>query len=628
LQWDGNVFFIIFINNFYMKKIYFSGVVLMFFLFTLLMTASCKKEGFLSQTTTTNLTQKTIFTDSANAEGFLANIYSNVGFSVSPSRFTYTTAALVTIPCGGLDAACDESEISHTYSTAALSFALGSVNAGNAPDGSANTAYANADAYYICYEQIRAVNQLFQNIATVPLKAANKAQMLAEARFLRAWYYFILVQHYGGVPLIGNTLYGYQQKIPTTRSTFDQCVQYITSQCDSAYAVLPLVQSGITYGRASGGACLALKARVLLYAASPLFNTPMDSVSLTPAATSPSLRPYVSYPDYQPSRWATAEAAASAVIQTNAYQLFTDSTYLAGYGEEEPFQYLFTQRVNHEYIFQLMFPSNNYLEDLFEPPSRTGANGAYPYQGTVDAFPMSNGKLITDPTSGYNPNNPYANRDPRLKYTIIYNQSLLGNRTGNGQIDGYSPVNIYLMNVNGNQSGGTDAIYQATTTGYYNNKMLDPDAAPNAVFNTTNRCLPLMRYGELLLDYCEAANEAEGPTALVYTYMSNIRQRAGLNPYTLPQGLTQAQMRQAIRTERQCEVAYEGYRFFDVRRWLIANQTENIECQGMEVDSTSTGSNYKIIPVRKHNFVTRMYFWPFPQAEIGKGGGLVQNPGY
>jgi hypothetical protein len=611
-----------------MRKTYVSASVLILIVLAI---GSCKKEGFLNATATTNLNKQTIFTDSANAEGFLANIYSNVGFSVSPTRFSYTTSTLVSIPCGGLDAACDESEISHTYSTAALAFALGSINSGNVPDG--NT----ADAYYVCYQQIRAVNQLFANISKVPLLASNKAQMLAEARFLRAWYYFILLEHYGGVPIVGNAIYDYTQPIPTKRSTFAQCVTYITGQCDSAAQVLPLVQTSLGYGRASGGACLALKARVLLYAASPLFNKPasMTSVQAPSDIASAAVKPLVGYPSYDATRWAAAEAAAQAVIQTNAYQLFTDSTFLSGYGEEIPFQYLFTIRgtmngvTNNEYIFQLMFPPNDYLEGLFQPPSRSGANGAFPYQGTVDAFPMANGKTITDPTSGYDPNNPYANRDPRLKCTITYDQSLLGNRTPNGQIQGYSPVNIYLTNSGGALSGGTDAVYQGTPTGYYNNKMLDPDAiASGLLFNPTNRCLPLMRYADILLDYAEAANENEGPTALVYQYVNEIRERAGLNPYALPVGLTQAQMRAAIQTERQCELAYEGYRFFDVRRWLIADQTENIEAQGMEVDRTSTTATYKIFPVRKHNFTTKMYLWPFPQAEIGKGGGLVQNPGY
>jgi hypothetical protein len=613
-------------NQLNMKKIYIPGIALIGLLLLIFSMESCKKDGFLGATTTTNLTQTTIFTDSANAEGFLANIYANIGFSTSPSRFSYTTSTNTTIPCGGLDAASDESEISHTFSTAALEFAVGSVNGGNVKPQDKSD-----DAYNTCYTQIRAVNQLFKNISKVPMKANNKALMVAEGRFLRAWYYFILLEHYGGVPLVGDSLYTYTQTIPAKRSTFEQCVNYIAAQCDTAAQTLPMYQSALNYGRASGGACLALKARLYLYAASPLFNKPPGSSVQAPSdiAASADLKSMVGYPSYDATRWARAEAAAMAVMQTGQYGLFTDSTSVAGYGEEGPFQYLFTQRVNREYIFQLMAHTGNKdLEGLFNPPSRTGANGAFPYQGMVDAFPMKNGKAITDPTSGYDPTHPYDNRDPRLKYTIIYDQALLGNRTPNGLINGYSPVNIYLNNVNGVLVGGTDAVYQGTPTGYYNNKMIDPSAISGGSTAVTNRCLPLIRYAEILLDYAEAANENEGPTANVYMYVNQIRQRAGLSPYQLPAGLTKDEMRAAIQNERRIELAYEGHRFWDVRRWLIADQTDNVQTQGMEVDRNAGNITYKIFAVRKHNFHTAMYLWPFPQSEIGKGSGLVQNPGY
>jgi len=611
-----------------MRKIYVSAITLIFFSFTMLLVASCKKDGFLTATTTTNLTQQTVFKDSANAEGFLANIYASAAFSMMPSRFVYAPGG-ANVVCGGLDAACDESEVSHLFSTAALAFATGSVNAINVKPG---TGYD--DAYNTCYTQIRAVNQLFANIATVPLKPANKTSMLAEARFLRAWYYFILLEHYGGVPLVGNNLYTYTQPISAKRNTFDETVTYIVSQCDSAAAQLPITQSGLTYGRASKGACMALKARVLLYAASPLFNNPSPGSfngNKTPQdlATSADIKALVGYPSYDANRWKLAENAAAAVIGLNAYSLSTDSTNIAGYGEVGAFQELFTKRVNSEYIFQYMQSgSNTYLEGLFQPPSRTGANGAFPYQDMVDAFPMKNGLPITDPNSGYDPTNPYANRDPRLKYSITYDQSLMGNRTPNGQIAGYSPVNIYLNNVGGVLSGGTDAVYQGTPTGYYNNKMLDPNAISEGFFNTSQRCLPLIRYAEMYLDYAEARNEVDGPVDSVYKAVEAIRQRAGLSPYQLPTGLSKDQMRTYIQNERRVELAYEGHRFFDVRRWVIADQAENFVAKGMEVDRTNGTPTYKIFDVRTHIFNTKMYLWPFPQTEIGKGLGLIQNPGY
>jgi len=560
----------------------------------------------------------------------LANIYASAAFAILPSRFVYAPGG-ANVVCGGLDAACDESEVSHTFSTAALVFANGSVNAINVKPGAGYD-----DAYNTCYTQIRAVNQLFANISTVPLKPANKTSMLAEARFLRAWYYFILLEHYGGVPLLGSKLYSYTDNISAKRNTFEETVNYIVSQCDSAAAQLPNTQSGLNYGRASKGACLALKARVLLYAASPLFNNPSPggfgpSGNKTPQdiAASADIKALVGYPSYDANRWKLAENAAGAVLALNAYSLFTDSTNIGGYGEVGAFQELFTKRVNSEYIFQYMQSgSNTYLEGLFQPPTRTGANGAFPYQGIVDAFPMKNGLPITDPNSHYDPANPYANRDPRLKYTITYDQSLMGNRTPNGQIAGYSPVDIYLNNTNGVLTGGTDAVYQGTPTGYYNNKMLDPNAISEGFFNTSQRCLPLIRLAEIYLDYAEARNEVDGPVDSVYKAVEIIRQRAGLNPYQLPTGLSKDQMRTYIQNERRIELAYEGHRFFDVRRWVIADQAENITGQGMEVDRTNGVPTYKIFNVRAHAFSTKMYLWPFPQTEIGKGAGLIQNPGY
>jgi len=233
--------------------------------------------------------------------------------------------------------------------------------------------------------------------------------------------------------------------------------------------------------------------------------------------------------------------------------------------------------------------------------------------------------LITDPTSGYDPTNPYANRDPRLNYSIIHDQTVLNIRNGSGLIAGQSPVDIYLGNGN---DQNPDAVHQGTYTGYYCNKMLDPSVVANSLAFKTNRCLPLIRYAEILLDYAEAANENEGPTTLVYNAIQAIRQRAGLNPFQLPSGLSQAQMRTYIQNERRIELAFEGNRFFDVRRWKIAPVTDNIQGQGMEIDRNGTAVTYNKFNLTKHNFRAAMYLWPFPLSETGKSASLIQNPGY
>jgi hypothetical protein len=387
-------------------------------------------------------------------------------------------------------------------------------------------------------------------------------------------------------------------------------VNYITSECDSAAQVLPMTQTGLNYGRASKGACLALKSRVLLYAASPLFNG-------TTLATG-NLAQYVGYPSYDKERWKLAEDAAAAIISSGAYSLNVDNS-TPGNG----FQQLFTLRYNTEYIFPLMRDANADFESLWDPPSRTGKNGAFPLQGLVDAFPMANGLPITDPASGYNPQDPYANRDPRLGFTVIHDQTMLQNRLESG----FTPVNIYVGTYNG-VATGPDAVNIGTRTGYYTNKMLDPAAVASDFIHKTNRCWPLMRYAEILLNYAEAANEYDGPTPQVYAAIEAIRQRAGLNPYQLPLGLSQDEMREEIRNERRIELAFEEQRFWDVRRWKIADQTENIMTKGMEVDRNGGSVAYKTFNVRQRNFRPAMYLWPFPQSEVAKSPELAQNPGY
>ena len=562
---------------------------------------SCKKSGFLDPTVTTSLDETSTFSDSSNAMQFLNNIYVSIGFATDPRRFTNGSFA------GGLEAACDEAEGPNASSSNGfIQFATGSVNPTVVP----------TDAWSTCYSNIRAVNQFLKHIPVIPFNTALKAQVSAEARFLRAWYYTMLMQHYGGVPLIGDTIYATSDHINVKRSSYSQCVNYVLSEADAAAAILPVTWTGAQYGRASRGACLALKSRVLLFAASPLFN----NGGL--AAGNAALDSVVAYPDADPNRWQLAADAARAVIALNAYQLFVDSTSMPGQ-KGFGFQELFTKRYNTEYILNRMMGDNKYLESLWDLPSRGGSGGSYPYQEIVDAFPMSNGLDITDPSSGYDPNNPYQNRDPRLGYTIIHD-STLRVTFGTNQA---SPALLYInTSVSPPIASSGDAVYKGTLTGLYIFKMLDPNVINNSVGNTT-RVLPLIRYAEIALNFAEATNEAVGPTPEVYQAIEAIRQRAGLRPYQLPTGLDQTQMRVVIQNERRLELAFEGFRFFDTRRWMIAEQTDNQTMHGMEVDR-GPGVVYKPFSVRKHNFTKAMYLWPLPLSEIAKSPELLQNPLY
>jgi hypothetical protein len=451
------------------------------------------------------------------------------------------------------------------------------------------------------------VNQLLKHLPSSPIPAHIRNVMTAEARFLRAWYYAILLKHYGGVPLLGDNVYDVTDKIPAVRNTYEECVNYIVSECDAAAASLPLVRIREDYGRASGAAALALKARVLLFAASPLFNG---------GGVEPE-NPLTGYTNADPERWKLAADAAQAVMNTEAFSLYEDNATAPGYG----FYKLFTLRVNTEYILAKMQGGNRELESAWQPPSRNGAKGGFPYQDFVDAFGMANGKPITDPASGYDENDPYKDRDPRLAYSVIRDQMPLIQNTGLKE-----PVNIYL----GPDGKGVsqDAVHAGTPTGYYTNKMLDENIAANFIHGS-NRCFPLMRYAEVLLNFAEAANEyAASPTQEVYDAIELVRKRAGLVPYELPDDLTKDGMREAIRAERRVELAFEGHRFWDVRRWKIAMQTENKQMNGMEITRNGSNVTYRIFPVRKHNFREAMYLWAIPQGETAKSPELKQNPSW
>ncbi|RCH55191.1 RagB/SusD family nutrient uptake outer membrane protein [Mucilaginibacter hurinus] len=617
-----------------MKKIYVPGIAIILFALMGSGFVSCTKSGFFEPSSTTNLNDSTVFADSAYSVGFLANIYIGIGYSEQADRFGN----------GGLDAAADESEVGSITASPSLQFATGQVNPTTvSPDNPNCGGICTVDIYNTCYKQIRAANLLLKRLPIIPLAEARKNQMKAEARFLRAWYYSLLLKHYGGVPIVGDTLYNYTDKISGKRNTYDEVLEYIITECDAAAAVLPFEQSGQTYGRASGGACMALKARVLLYSASPLFNEDSGIAGDSPLSiASAEVKPLVGHTSgTSQARWQAAADAAFAIISTGRYSLNVNNTQ-PGLG----FYELFPKRINDEYIFQVMKPTgsaNQDLERLFNPPSRAGSGGAFPYQETVDAFGMKNGKPITDPTSGYNPNNPYANRDPRLKYSIVYDQRLFPIRGSTGTIPGYSPINTFTgtytpVDANGNpvldDEGkqvvileDQDAVFRGTRTGYYTNKMVDSANVAAALQAGTDRLIPLMRYAEILLNYAEALNELNADRENAFLAIEAIRQRAGLSPYTISRSLSKEEFREVIHNERRVELAFEGHRFWDVRRWKKGTELDKM-MHGMEVKRSGKNVTYRVFELRKHNFRTAMYLWPLPQNEVAKSPEMRQNPGY
>ncbi len=587
-----------------MKKIY----LILSALIVALTLSECKKSNFLDDKTS-GLTQQTVFSDSTNTMGFLTRIYEDAPFSFNKYRWDN----------GGLEQGTDDSE-----------FTLGSPqrranvisHATWTPDIFNPTAYGLPDMWVTPYTNIRRVNLLLQQLPNTPLSASRKQLVAGEARFLRAWYYENLIINFGGVPLIGDKVYGITDVITTTRSSFADCVKYITSELDAAAAILPVTSSNIDYGRITKGTCMGLKSRLLLYAASPLFNG-APYVTATPEQT-----PLVGYGSYDKKHWQDAADAALALINTGYYSLNVDNATAPGYG----FYQVFLNRVNPEYIFSYNRSPNRDFEAFYNPPSRGGSKYGQPTQNLVDCFPMMNGKAITDPTSGYDPNNPYVNRDPRFGYSIIYNGSNYFLASANAQ----KPVFTF--------AGAASDGFPNTLTGYYSRKMCDVNISNNSAFNAT-RGWPLMRYAEILLNYAEAINET-GQTSLAYPVLQQLRVRAGITPnpdglYGLAPNMSVAAMRTVIQNERRVELAFEGQRWDDERRWKVAMDTQNGFLKWMYITKTGANTyNYQVVnavtaptlyaanPAKVHIFYPYDYLMPISTTDMRDIPGMIQNPGY
>ena len=567
---------------------------------------SCSDGQFLDDTITTDLDYNAVFSDSTYTVGFLTEIYKEVGFDTNPSRFSDEHRAF-----GGLQTACDEAQYRiEPRITTDVQFVTGTINPVIITD----------DAWSKCYENIRRANVFLASVDKSPLSQSRKTTYKAEARFLRAWYYFILLRHYGGIPLIGDNIYGLDDEIKTERNSFEECVEYIVSECTEAAGFLTAKPMGRDNGRAGAGACRALISRVRLYAASPLFNGSNFGAEGFD-------KKLVGYPNYDIDRWKQAMDAAQSVIAMGTYDLYVDNSEEAGRGFYRIMFYSnwAQQGVYVESIFDHKAPYGSGRENLFSPPSRGRAAGGFPYQEFVDDFPMKNGKSISDPASGYQETDPYKDRDPRFYNTIVIDQTVLPNKGG------ALPINIYLL-ANGTPSG-QDAVHQGTSTGYYINKMVSRDIAANDIHGGAQD-RPLMRYGEILLNYAEARNEYSGPSDEIYEILKRLRERGGIEPgddnmFGLKENMSQIEMREAIRLERRLELAIEGHRFWDVRRWMIAEDTENRMMTGMEVYLQADGSRqYVRFNVQRHIFAKQMYLWPFPDREVAKSTKLVQNPYY
>lgn len=453
------------------------------------------------------------------------------------------------------------------------------------------------DVWNDTYTYIRRINEVFVNIEKSPLVDSTMKQYKGQAYFLRALQYFQLVERYGAVPLI-TTPQSLKDSLLLPRNTLAESFAFIVKDLDSAFANLPLKPT--VRGRVSKYAATALKGRVLLFQASPLYNTTNTL-------------------DY----WHQSAVASLAVINSGLFSLYPN---IRGIWLEVG--------ANPESLFEVQYqlPAMSHGLDAQVKPLRLANNDAgqcSPLQNLVDAFPMSNGKLITDPTSGYDANNPYVGRDNRFYADIAYNGA-----TMYGTTSGPPVHQITLEIYKGGQDYDADptTVIYNTITGYYRVKAVD---SSNTVYTYQYGSVQPwieLRYAEVLLNYAEAQNEYSGPDATVYNALNLIRRRAGITVDLVSGSLSQSQMRDLIKNERFVELCFENKRYWDLRRWKTAASVLNgKKGRGVFITKNANGTfsyAYQDVDPTPMVFSDKMYLLPIPQTERVKNPNLTQNPGW
>lgn len=500
--------------------------------------------------------------------------------------------------------ASDEAE--HTLETSAIQkFNNGSWNPLDNPDPAWNNYFTGirnvnkflsmSDSVELDYLRLdpNAQQQALYKTYTTDLKRTKY-----ENRFLRAYFYFELIKRYGGVPIITEVLTLNSNLGDIQRNSLQDCITFITNECDSAAANLPAKTIDTYLGKITSGAAKALKSRVLLYAASDLFNNPGWAGSYAN-------KELISVTGDRAAKWKAAADAAKAVI---------DAASAGGYSLATNYRSLFQTYNNPEIIFVHRTGASNSFEKATYPIGFDKANsGTTPSQNLIDDYEVVVDANTAVPFDWSNPAhaaNPYASRDPRFGMSVIWNNSDYKGRK----------VEIW--------AGGKDGagVPLATKTGYYLKKYVD-ESLDLAQEKTSVHSWIFIRLAEIYLNYAEALNEYDPGNAAIKTYVDLVRKRSGVNMPAIPAGLSQSEMREKIRHERRIELAFEGHREWDLRRWMLAETVLSSPLKGVKITQPSAGVfTYQPVNVENRVFTPNMYFYPIPQSELNIQTNWIQNP--
>ena len=605
---------------------------------------SCDKE-FLNTKPLDKISSGATWADGALSEAFIFNVYSFLGYGgfEEQALAAYTDEAMFTHAGRNINTFTEATETANNLAWQSPTYEYGRM-----------------------YLAIRQANVALENLPKAGFSDASlKEKLTGEAYFLRAYYYQQLIRFYGGVPLISKP-YGLTDDYTIARSSYDDCVKFIVSDLDNAIKLLD--GKAVVNGRASKVSALALKARVLLYAASDLH----DAAALKAKTTLGSfgnieLLAYTS--GDRTARWAAAKAAAKAVLDASpGYKLNLTAPVSATEGTNNYVSIAMGGQsavgdaaATSELIFQRTHTALYVAEDNWPLGGihygiNNGPNGYHnwagntPIQQLVDDYEMMDGAKF-DWAKPEHKAAPYTNRDPRFYATILHDGATWKPRPSD--VTGLDPVNQiqtgYYDDGAGGKVNGIDTRESAvenwngTRTAYYTRKFIDPN--PALADNQSSAQVipwPFIRVTEMALSYAEAALESGDETEAL-KWVNRIRFRAGM-PAVADKGDA---LRQRIRNERRVELVYEEHRYYDTRRWLIAPSTVgrgiksiNVEAKlkagakphkPYKFDKSVYNYTYTVVDntqneTRKWN--DKMYFRPMSRDEMSRNNKLIQNPSY
>lgn len=596
-----------------MKKHIFLSIIFS----SLFLLYSC--EDYLEKAPDEDLTIEKVFSQEITAERFLASVYFNL-----PEELNYGNEW----GANPFEAACDALDMPYTNLFSSW-MNIGAWSPDNTPQ----------DLWNRMYQGIRKANIFLENVDRVPMNENTKREWIGEATFLRAYFHFFLLRAYGPMNISRRAL-GPQDDFTelTERVPLDEYIEFILSECLKAENMLPMRIDPLKFDRYAGhatqAASMGLRARLLLYRASPFWNgnpdyadfKNKDGVNLFPTT-------------YEKNRWQIAADSTKKIIdrlEAGGYALYYSTTK----DPVDNYKKLFFEMHNKEVLFARNLAVFDVFERVTSPNGMGGWSGFCPTQEMIDEYEMADGSTpilgyetngispIINSLSGYKETgfapedhpekyylkdvrNMYVNREPRFYATINYQNCFWRTRRidfKKGGLDG--------------SKGGPDY----TTTGYLLRKYSD-EAVDILSGKFTNKQWIYSRLGELYLNYAEALNEAQGPVEDVYKFVNAIRERAGLPE--LKKGLSYEKMKERIHHERRIELAYENYRYFDCQRWKTLHIVNNKAIHGMNINA-SDDAFFERTKVEDRVFETpKHYLFPIHQNEINKAPTLyIQNPGW